>query len=237
MPVAERDLFVQSIPVSDAGSFGFLEASTIRSYQEHVDLHYCCFNNNYKISPAVFDIWMRILAQVDGSVLWLHERAARAADSLRTQASTRGTRPERLVFAERMPRLADHLARHRAADLFLDTIPFNAHTTAVDALWAGLPVLTQLGASFAGRVAASLLHAIGLPELITTTAEEYESRAVELGSDVGRLRGLKQHLAVKRQTTPLFSSERFTRGIEDAFARMHERNRAGLAPDHIDLSG
>jgi protein O-GlcNAc transferase len=197
---------------------------------------YCCFNNNYKISPAVFDIWMRILARVDGSVLWLHERAARAADSLRREASARGVDPERLVFAERMPRLADHLARHRAADLFIDTFPFNAHTTAVDALWAGLPVLTCMGESFAGRVAGSLLHAIGLPELIATTAEEYERRAIELGADIGQLQALKQQLVRNRQATPLFATASFTRGIEDAFIRMHERHFAGLAPDHIDLS-
>lgn len=194
---------------------------------------YCCFNNNYKISPAMFDIWMRILARVEGSVLWLHQRAAPAADALRREAAARGIAPERLIFADRMPRLADHLARHRAADLFLDTIPFNAHSTAVDALWAGLPVVTRLGESFAGRVAASLLHAVGLPELIATTADDYERLAVELGSDGAKLQALKQRLADNRLTAPLFATARFTRAVEDAFVEMHQRHRAGLPPDHL----
>jgi len=197
---------------------------------------YCCFNNNYKVTPTVFDIWMRILARVDGSVLWLHERAAQAANNLRMEAAARGIGPERLVFAQRLPRLADHLARHRAADLFLDTLPFNAHTTAVDALWAGLPVLTRIGESFAGRVAASLLESIGLPELIATSAGEYERRAIELGSDRAKLEVIRQRLASNRLTTPLFATERFTRGIENAYVQMYERHCAGLAPDHIDVS-
>ena len=122
---------------------------------------FCCFNNNYKITPDVFDCWMRILKRVDGSVLWLLEDNAKAASNLRKEAEIRGVNPERLVFAKRTP-LPDHLARHRLADLFLDTLPYNAHTTASDALWAGLPVLTRIGETFAGRVAASLLNAIGL---------------------------------------------------------------------------
>ena len=129
---------------------------------------FCCFNNNYKITPDVFDCWMRILKRVDGSVMWLLEDNAKATSNLRKEAEIRGVNPERLVFAKRTS-LPDHLARHRLADLFLDTLPYNAHTTASDALWTGLPVLTRIGETFAGRVAASLLNAIGLPELITTT--------------------------------------------------------------------
>ena len=132
---------------------------------------FCCFNNNYKITPDVFDCWMRILERVPGSVLWLLEDNPTAAANLRREAEQRGVAPERLVFGSRLP-LSEHLARHRLADLFLDTLPYNAHTTASDALWTGLPVLTQLGDTFAGRVAASLLTAIGLPELITSTRQD-----------------------------------------------------------------
>ena len=132
---------------------------------------FCCFNSSYKITPQVFEIWMRILARVDGSILWLFEDNPEATINLRAAAQTRGVDPQRLVFAKRLP-LADHLARHRLADLFLDTSPYNAHTTASDALWAGLPVLTRIGETFAGRVAASLLQAIGLSELITITPAE-----------------------------------------------------------------
>ena len=134
---------------------------------------YCCFNNNWKITPDVFDLWMNILKKTPTSVLWLLENNKHVAENLRQEAQVRGVEPNRLVFAGRMP-MAQHLARHKCADLFLDTLPCNAHTTASDALWAGLPVLTRMGESFASRVAASLLNAIGLPELITTSAIDYE---------------------------------------------------------------
>ncbi len=134
---------------------------------------YCCFNSNWKITPDVFDLWMDILKKTPTSVLWLLEDNKHAAENLRQEAQVRGVEPDRLIFAERMP-MAQHLARHKCADLFLDTLPCNAHTTASDALWAGLPVLTRMGESFASRVAASLLNAIGLPELITNSAIEYE---------------------------------------------------------------
>ena len=150
---------------------------------------FCCFNNNWKITPEVFDIWMRLLQQVDGSVLWLFEDNPSAGRNLRAEALKRGIAGERLVFAPRM-NLPEHLARHRLADLFLDTLPYNAHTTASDALWAGLPVLTRLGDTFAGRVAASLLGAAGLPELITSTPEAYEELALRLARErrhAGRL--------------------------------------------------
>ncbi len=196
---------------------------------------FCCFNNSYKIAPGTFDGWMRILRQVDGSVLWLLEDNPAAADNLRKEAGARGVRVERLIFAKRMP-LAEHLARHRAADLFIDTLPYNAHTTASDALWAGLPVLTCIGQTFAGRVAASLLNAIELPDLIAATQEEFETLAVSLATSPLRLEEIRRRLERNRLTTPLFDTGRFTRHIEDAYAQMHERYQAGLPPEHIHVS-
>jgi predicted O-linked N-acetylglucosamine transferase (SPINDLY family) len=193
---------------------------------------FCCFNNNYKITPLVFNSWMRILKQVEGSVLWLLEVNASAASNLKKEAVARGVSSERLIFAKRMTP-PDHLARHRLADLFLDTLPYNAHTTASDALWAGLPVLTCVGDTFAGRVAASLLNAIGLPELIITTPEAYEQMAIDLTTHPEKLAAIKRKLADNRLTTPLFDTKLFTRHIEAAYTAMYERYQAGLAPDHI----
>ena len=193
---------------------------------------FCCFNNNFKITPITFDGWMRILKRVDGSVLWLFEDNPAAASNLRKEAQNRGVNPERVTFAQRMP-LPEHLARHRAADLFIDTLPFNAHTTASDALWAGLPVLTCTGEAFASRVAASLLSAIDLPELITTTQEDYEALAIELATNPDRLKAIRQKLQDNRLTTPLFDTELFTRHIEEAYTKMLERYQADLAPEHI----
>jgi predicted O-linked N-acetylglucosamine transferase (SPINDLY family) len=152
---------------------------------------------------------------------------------LRKEALARGVNPERLIFAKRLPLLGEHLARHRSADLFLDTLPYNAHTTASDALWAGLPVLTFLGETFASRVAASLLNAIHLPELITTTPEAYEALAIELATNADRLAEVKQKLAKNRLTTPLFDTELFTKHIEAAYTAMYERYHADLPPSHI----
>lgn len=193
---------------------------------------FCCFNNNYKITPDMFDRWMRILGRVEGSMLWLLEGNAHAAANLRKEAVARGVAAERLVFAPRVS-MPDHLARHRLAGLFLDNIPCNAHTTASDALWAGLPVLTILGDTFASRVAASLLHAIGLPELIADSPEAYERMAIDLATDPSRLAALRTRLAANRLTAPLFDTKRFTRHIEAAYIAMHERHQAGVAPDHI----
>ena len=195
-------------------------------------LVFCCFNNNYKITPPTFDAWMRILKRVEPSVLWLIEDSPTAAANLRREAGRRGVRPERLVFARRT-NLPDHLARHRSADLFLDTLPYNAHTTASDALWAGLPVLTCAGEAFASRVAASLLSAAGLPELITGGLPEYEALAVELATNPPRLAQIRQKLLANRLAAPLFDTPRFARQIEAAYAEMHERWLAGRAPDHI----
>jgi predicted O-linked N-acetylglucosamine transferase (SPINDLY family) len=193
---------------------------------------FCCFNNNYKITPRVFNSWMRILKQIEGSVLWLLEVNASAASNLKKEAVARGVSSERLVFAKRMP-LPEHLARHKLADLFLDTLPYNAHTTASDALWVGLPVLTCLGETFAGRVAASLLNAIRLPELITTTLDAYEQMAIGLATHPEKLVAIKRKVTENRLTTPLFDTKLFTKHIEAAYTTMYERHQAGLAPDHI----
>jgi predicted O-linked N-acetylglucosamine transferase (SPINDLY family) len=194
---------------------------------------FCCFNSNYKITAQVLDCWIRILKKVEGSVLWLFESDAKAASNLRQKVLTSGVNPERLIFAKRVPLLGEHLARYRSADLFLDTLPYNAHATASDALWVGLPVLTCLGETFAGRVAASLLSATDLPELVTTTPEAYEVLAIELATHPDRLKAIKQKLAKNRLTAPLFDSELFTKHIQTAYIAMYERYHAGLAPSDI----
>jgi predicted O-linked N-acetylglucosamine transferase (SPINDLY family) len=196
---------------------------------------FCCFNNTQKLSPDVFDVWMRVLKAVDDSVLWLLEGNATSSANLRAAAEQRGVSPQRLIFAGKTT-LPEHLARQRLADLFLDTLPYNAHTTASDALWAGLPVLTQIGPTFAGRVAASLLRAIGLPELITATAQDYEQRAIELAQNAEGLAAIRRKLAANRATTPLFDTALFARRIEAAYAAMHQRYQAGLAPDNIAVA-
>jgi len=190
---------------------------------------FCCFNGNYKITPAMFDAWVRILQATEGSVLWLLEENPWAAQNLRREAAARGLARERLVFAPRVP-MAEHLARHRLADLFLDTLPCNAHTTACDALWAGLPVLTCPGESFVSRVAASCVLAIGMPELVAASLPEYEKRAIELASDQGELQRLRTSLQERRMQAPLFDTRRSTRHFESAYATMHARHLAGLEP-------
>jgi predicted O-linked N-acetylglucosamine transferase (SPINDLY family) len=193
---------------------------------------FCCFNNNFKITPSVFACWMSILKEVPGSVLWLLQDNAVAATNLRREARRRGIAADRLIFAPRMP-FPEHLARHRMADLFLDTLPYNGHTTASDALWAGLPVLTRIGETFAGRVAASLLHAVRLPELITTTPQAYEALAIELATNPAGLAEIRRKLADNRLTAPLFDTRLYTRHIEAAYLAMYERYQADLPPDHI----
>ena len=196
---------------------------------------YCCFNNNFKIAPDTFDIWMRVLRRVEGSVLWLLEDNPAASANLRREAESRGVSPERLIFARRLP-LAEHLSRHRLADLFLDTLPYNAHTSASDALWAGLPVLTCMGNAFAGRVAASLLRAIDLPQLIATAPAAYETLAVDLALNSQRLREIREKLQRNRLSTPLFDTAAFTRDLEAAFTAMYERYQADLPPKPIHIS-
>jgi len=195
---------------------------------------FCCFNNSYKLTPTNFDAWMRILKRVDDSVLWLSGTHEAAERNLRKEASARGVAAERLIFARRLPSAEEHLARQRAADLFLDTLPYNAHTTASDALWAGLPVLTRLGDTFAGRVAASLLNAINLPELITSTPQQYEDLAVELAGDPERLAGIRRKLVAKRVGAPLFDTRLYTRCLEASYTKMYDRYQAGLPPEHLE---
>ncbi|MGZ3236829.1 MAG: O-linked N-acetylglucosamine transferase family protein, partial [Burkholderiaceae bacterium] len=195
---------------------------------------FACFNNNYKITPDVFDIWMRLLSKIPNSVLWLFEGNTTAAINLRKEAEKRGIAGDRLIFAKRM-QLKDHLARHKLADLFLDTFYCNAHTTASDALWAGLPVLTCVGQTFAGRVAGSLLNAIGLSELITETLEQYESLAFEFATNPEKLSAIKNKLSNNRLTSPLFDAALFTQHIEASYTKMMERLLVGLPPDHIHI--
>jgi predicted O-linked N-acetylglucosamine transferase (SPINDLY family) len=197
---------------------------------------FCCFNNNYKTLPHTFEGWIRILKSVEGSVLWLLQDNSWAAQNLKKEAQNRGVNTQRLVFAERMP-LPDHLARHRLADLFLDTFPYNAHTTTSDALWACLPVLTLMGQSFASRVAASLLNAVGLPELIVNTQDEYEALAIELAMNPKKLADVKLKLANNRLSAPLFDTPLFTKNLEAAYIQMYERNQSGLEPAHFSVVG
>jgi protein O-GlcNAc transferase len=191
---------------------------------------FCCFNNSYKITPEIFDVWMRLLGQVEGSVLWLLQHNEVTPRNLRREAERRGIALERLVFARGIP-LDEHLARHSLADLFLDTLPYNAHTTANDALWAGLPLVTCTGSTFPGRVATSLLRAVGLPELIAGSSAEYEALALKLAQDRELLASLRTKLAHNRDTSALFNSERFARHIEAAYTAMWERAQRGEAPE------
>ncbi len=193
---------------------------------------FCCFNNNYKITPATFGGWMRILKRADQSVLFLYAENPLVITNLRREADLAGVDSDRLVFGTRLP-VPEYLARYRSADLFLDTLPFNGGTTASNALWAGLPVLTCTGEAFSSRMAASLLNAIGLPELITSTKEEYEALAVELATDADKLKAIRQKLQENRLSQPLFDTKRFTRNIENAYTQMVERYQADLAPEDI----
>jgi predicted O-linked N-acetylglucosamine transferase (SPINDLY family) len=195
---------------------------------------FCCFNNSYKILPEIFDRWMRLLAQTGDSVLWLLEDSEIASGNLRREAVNRGISADRIVFAPRVS-VEDHLARHRHADLFLDTLPYGAHTTASDALWMGLPVLTCLGTTFAGRVAGSLLRSVGLDSLVTNSLEEYEALASRLARDRNLLSGLRDQLVRNRDTCPLFDTRRFARHIETAYLKMYELHRRGQAPQNIRI--
>ena len=195
---------------------------------------FCCFNSNYKITPEIFAIWMRLLDRVPGSVLWLLEGNALASENLRREARRCGVAPERLIFAPTLP--ADqHLARHRLADLFLDTRPVNAHTTASDALWTGLPLVTCTDDAFAGRVAASLLHAVGLPELVAHDSERYEAIALQVATTPSLLAELRTRLARNPTTHPLFDTDRYRRHLEAAYTTMWEHWQSGLAPASFDV--
>jgi len=196
---------------------------------------FCCFNNSYKITQTIFSIWMRLLKEVPGSVLWLFDGNPLVKDNLRKQAAKRGIAPERLVFA---PKLLspEHLARHRLADLFLDTLPYNAHTTTSDALWAGLPVITCAGTTFAGRVAGSLLNAVGMPELVTGSLEAYEALALDLAQNPDKLFALRQKLLKNRYTAPLFDIAGFTRDLEKTYTHMWDLWVAGEEPQAFAIT-
>ena len=196
---------------------------------------FCCFNNTWKITPELFGIWMDLLRRVEGSVLWLLRTNKEAERNLRREAQQRGIDPSRLVFAEWLP-LAEHLARQRLAGLFLDTVPYNAGATAAAALWCGLPVLTVIGDSFVGRMAASLLHAVGMPELITGTLADYRGLALKLAGDQALLAGITAKLLVHRDTYPLFDTVRFTRHIEAAYRTMWENWQRGEAPKSFNVA-
>jgi protein O-GlcNAc transferase len=194
---------------------------------------FCCFNSPYKFTPAMFDLWMRLLKEIPESVLWLSEANRWMGSNLRREAAAREVDADRLVFAPKLPSLADHLARQQLADLFLDTLPYNAHSTAGDALWAGLPVLTCAGQTYASRVAGSLLTAIGLPELITSSLEEYEHRALYLARHPEELTALREKLRINRNTFPLFDTPRFTCHLEAAYFQMWEALVVSSAADSI----
>ncbi len=191
---------------------------------------FCSLNNSFKITAEVFDVWMRLLAAVENSVLWLTHANAAMVRNLDAEAEARGIDPRRLLYAAPVPKSEDHLGRLRMADLFLDTLPYNAHSTACEALWAGLPVLTCMGQSFPSRVAASVLKAVGLPELVTHSLAEYEARALELARDPAAHTALKEKLARNRKTQPLFDTVRYTRNLEAAYTRMWERHQNNGTP-------
>ena len=193
---------------------------------------FCCFNNNYKISPTEFDIWMRLMAKVEGSVLWLLKSNKWTEDNLKKEAEARGISGDRVIFAERLDN-SEHLARHRFADLFLDTFNYNAHTTASDALWAGLPLVTKLGKGFAARVAGSLLNAVGLPELVTDTEQDYEELILELATNPTKLAEIKEKLANNRLTQPLFNTELYTRHLENGYQQAYQNYFDGNLPQTI----
>jgi predicted O-linked N-acetylglucosamine transferase (SPINDLY family) len=180
---------------------------------------FCCFNNLYKITPSVFDIWIRLLSDVPGSVLWLLADHTAAMNALRAEAKKRGVAAHRLVFAAREPYL-EHLGRLRNADLFLDTLPYNAHTTCSDALWVGVPVLTEIGDTFPGRVAASILFAAGTPELVTQSSAEYEAAARHLATNPIELSRIRSKLEDSRRKSPLFDMAKYTRNLENLLAAL-----------------
>ncbi|MBB3268524.1 putative O-linked N-acetylglucosamine transferase (SPINDLY family) [Azospirillum sp. OGB3] len=190
---------------------------------------FCAFNAPFKITPSLFALWMRVLGRVPGSVLWLQHPGRAGADNLRREAARRGVDPDRLVFAPHKPQ-AEHLARYRLADLFLDSFPYTGHTTVSDALWMGLPVVTRIGDTFASRVAAGLLNAAGLPETVTTSFDGYEALAVRLAGDPATLDGYRRRLTTARATAPLFDTPRFTHHLESAYRTMWGRHAAGLPP-------
>jgi protein O-GlcNAc transferase len=196
---------------------------------------FCCFNGNQKITPSQFDVWMRILKRVPGSVLWLWKVHVPTADNLRREAALRSVAPERLCFAPRTD-FPNYMARHQHAHLFLDTLPYNAHTTANDALWSGVPVVTLPGSTFASRVAGSLLSALGMTELIASSLEHYEEICTQLALDPPQLQSTRLRLQALAKSSPLFDTERFARNLEQAYLQMWEMHQAGQSPRPISVS-
>jgi predicted O-linked N-acetylglucosamine transferase (SPINDLY family) len=195
---------------------------------------FCSFNLAFKLTPEVFDVWMKLLAAVDSAVLWILQPDAAAIDALRREAAARGVAAERLIFAPRLPS-HEHLARLRHADLALDCLPYGSHTTASDMLWAGIPLIALMGETFASRVSASILTAGGVPELVTSSLAEYHELALRLARDAPALAALKAKIAGCRRSSALFGTAQFTRGLEQAFVAMAERAREGRPPDHITI--
>lgn len=221
------------LPVDSARRVSGLRPTRAEAGLPEEGFVFCSFNNSYKITPEMFDVWMRLLDAVEGSVLWLPQMNAAAVRNLRAEAARRGVSDRRLAFAPFLREGEDHLARLSLADLFLDTLPYNAHSTAVDALWAGVPVLSVQGAAFAGRVAASVLNAAGLSELITASLEDYEALALKLAREPQALAALKSSLERNRSTCALFDTTRYTRNLEAAYTRMWQRQRNAEASVHF----
>lgn len=233
---SEKIIYLPSYQVNDSKKL-----SSLRSFSREelgipaAGFVFCCFNSNYKIMPATFSIWMRILQRVPGSVMFVYAENAVAGRNLLREAMQHGIDARRLILGTHLA-TSEYLARYRAMDLFLDTLPYNAGATASDALWAGLPVLTCSGQTFASRVAASLLNALDLPELITSNLEQYEDLAVRLATNPDEMGLIRQKLAWNRLAKPLFDTAHFTRNLETAYAAIHQRSQLGLSPDHIHVA-
>ena len=195
---------------------------------------FCCFNQNYKITPNIFNIWMKILKKIEGSVLWLIKDSNEGANNLKKEANKRGINPDKIIFAKRMT-ISEHLARHKMADLFIDTFPYTAHTTCSDALWSGLPVITLMGQSFASRVSGSLLNAVGLNELITTTEKDYEDLIIRLATDSNQLKIIKNKLEKNKINQPIFNTKLYTKKIESAYKEIYKRYHSDLPLENIEI--
>lgn len=231
---SEKIVYLPDAYMPTDNSISIAETSTREAHGlPKQGLVFCAFNHDYKISPRIFEIWMRLLKKNPGSVLWLMSRNETSQRNLKQFAKTHGIAAKRLIFASRVPRVEDHLARYRLADIFLDTYPYNAHTTAADALMAGLPVVTCMGNAFPARVAGSLLHAAGIPELATHSLEDYEALAQALASQPERIAQLKAKLAEARAASPLLDTPRFCRNLEAAYIAMWRKHTLGDAPDML----
>ena len=230
----EKPLYLPNTYMPNDDSRGFSQKPMNRSDMGLPDdaFVFCCFNNNYKISPTEFDIWMRLLTKVENSVLWLRESNQFSIVNMKNEAQKRKVDPMRLVFADKVP-MDEHLARQRLADLFVDTFAFNAHTTAAEALWTGLPVVTKAGLGFAARVAGSLLNVVGLPELITQTEQDYEALILELATNPTKLCKIKEKLAINRLTQPLFNTELYTKHLENGYQKAYQNYFDGHLPQTI----